>query len=84
MKGPLGFSEIKEFSYPTIFLIKYISQLTKNKKVFSIIGGGHLTTTIKKYNIPKNFSHISLSGGALIQYISGGKLLGLEAIKNKR
>ena len=30
------------------------------------------------------FSYISLSGGALIQYISGGKLPGLEAIEIKK
>ncbi len=85
MKGPLGFSEIPEFSKTTIAILKHISDLTKNKHIFSLIGGGHLNTTIKKYSIPKNFSYISLSGGALIEYISGEKLPGLESIrKNKR
>jgi len=83
MKGPLGFSEIDEFSYGTVEILKEISMISKNKKVFSLIGGGHLTTTISKYKIPDNFSHISLSGGALIAYISGEKLPGLEALKQK-
>ncbi len=82
MKGPLGFSEIPRFSHTTISLLKHISNLTKNRGVFSIVGGGHLTTTIKKYNVPKNFSYISLSGGALLEYISGKKLPGLEAIED--
>ncbi|MDO8508259.1 MAG: phosphoglycerate kinase [Nanoarchaeota archaeon] len=84
MKGPLGFSEIREFSFPTVSLLKTISSLTKNKKLFSLLGGGHLNTTIKKHKIPKNFSYNSLSGGALIKYISGEKLPGIEAIKNKK
>jgi len=83
MKGPLGFSEISQFSTSTIEILRQISDLTKNKKIFSIIGGGHLTTTIKNYKISNNFSHISLSGGALIKYISGEKLPGIEALKKK-
>lgn len=83
MKGPLGFSEITAFSYATTTILKTISRLTKNNSIYSIIGGGHLATSIKKYNIPKNFSHISLSGGALIKALSGEKLPGLEALKIK-
>lgn len=82
MKGPLGFSEIPQFSLATVQMLKFIAQLTKKKKVFSLLGGGHLTTSIQKYKIPDNFSYISLSGGALIQYFSGKPLPGIEAIKN--
>lgn len=82
MKGPLGFSEMPHFSYATVEILKEISSLSKKKKVFSLLGGGHLTTTLEKYKIPNNFSHISTSGGALIAYISGEKLPGLEALEN--
>ncbi len=81
MKGPLGYSEIPKFSYATVEILKEISKLSKNKKVFSLLGGGHLTTSTAKYNIPNNFSHISTSGGALIAYISGNKLPALEILK---
>jgi phosphoglycerate kinase len=81
MKGPLGYSELPKFSYSTIEILKEVSNLTKKKKITSLLGGGHLTTTIKKYEVPDNFSHISTSGGALIAYLSGEKLPGLNAIK---
>ncbi len=81
VKGPLGFSEIDNFSYGTVEFLRYLSNLSKSKKIYTIIGGGHSTTTIDKYNIPNTFNHISLSGGALIYYISGKKLPGIEAIK---
>jgi len=84
MKGPLGFSEMPMASYATIAILNEISNLSRKRKIFSLLGGGHLTTTISKYKIPDNFSHISLSGGALIAYISGEKLPGLEALKNSR
>ena len=48
------------------------------KKLFSLLGGGHLTTTIQKYNIPNTFSYISLSGGALLAYLAGKELPGLK------
>ncbi|MEK6850457.1 MAG: phosphoglycerate kinase [Nanoarchaeota archaeon] len=82
MKGPLGFSEIPHFSYATVEILKEISLLSKRKRIFSLIGGGHLTTTLEKYKIPNNFSYISTSGGALIAYISGEKLPGLEALED--
>lgn len=80
MKGPLGFSEMKNFKYATVEILKEVSLLSKKKKIFSLLGGGHLTTSIDEYKIPNNFSHISLSGGALIAYISEEKLPGLEAL----
>lgn len=82
MKGPLGYSEIEKFSYGTVEILKLISKLTKEGKCFSLLGGGHLTTSIEEYHIEDNFSHISTSGGALIAYISGEKLPGLEALEN--
>ncbi len=84
MKGPLGFSEIPEFSRATKEILSHISTLTKSKKIFSIIGGGHLTATIKRYKIPKSFSYVSLSGGALIAYISGKTLPGIIALKKSK
>ena len=81
VKGPLGYSEIKEFSYSTVEILKEISILTKKGKVFSLLGGGHLSTTIQEYKINNNFSHISTSGGALISFISGNQLPGLIALE---
>lgn len=80
MKGPLGFSEKSEYSYGTVEVLREISKLSK-KGAFSLLGGGHLTTSIEEYKIPNNFSHISTSGGALIAYISGKELPGITALE---
>lgn len=80
MKGPLGFSELPLFSTGTKKLLYYLSTLTRKKHALTILGGGHLSTTIKKYKIPNNFSYISNSGGALIKFISGEKLPGIIAL----
>jgi len=81
MKGPVGYSENPEFAYATVEILKKISAQTRKKNIFSIIGGGHLTSTLEKYKIPNNFSHIGIAGGALIAYLSDKKLPGLEALK---
>lgn len=79
MKGPAGFCPEKQFCNGTFAILKAI---TNNKKAFSVIGGGTLSNAIKKSKIPKSkFNHISLSGGALLRYIAGEKLPGLEVLK---
>lgn len=78
MKGPAGFSSDKRFAKGTVLLLEVIA----SSKGFSLVGGGHLRDTIKKYRLPKKkFGHVSLSGGALLNYIAGEKLPGIEALK---
>jgi len=78
MKGPAGFCSDKRFCQGTNEILKAVS----NIKGFSVIGGGHLSDAIKLMKINKNkFNHISLSGGALLNYIAGEKLPGLEVLK---
>lgn len=82
MKGPAGAYADKGFFEGTRKILKAIS---KNKG-FSLLGGGHLADAVNKSKIPKKkFGHISLSGGALLDYIAGEKLPGLEVLrKNKK
>jgi len=76
MKGPAGFSADKKFAKGTLILLKTIAK----SKGFSLVGGGYLNDTIEKYKL-SGFGHISLSGGALLRYVSGEKLVGLEALE---
>ncbi len=79
MKGPAGDCNVKGFEKATFAILKAIAS---NKKCFSLIGGGHLSDAIELSKIPKSrFSHISLSGGALLNYIAREKLPGLEVLR---
>jgi phosphoglycerate kinase len=81
MKGPIGYCEEERFKKGTYEILKAISK----SKAFSVLGGGHLSTAIKESRISeKKFGHISLSGGALVSYIVGEKLPGIEAIKHQK
>lgn len=78
MKGPAGDCSRKIFSNGTFAILKAIA----DSKAFSVIGGGHLSDAIEASHIDiKKFGHISLSGGALLSYIAGEKLPGLEVLK---
>src|SRR3989344_3265774 len=82
MKGPLGYCEDEKFSVGTVTILNEIAKRTKEKKLFSLIGGGHLSNAFARAKLnEKDFSHVSLSGGALLSYIDGENLPGLEVLK---
>ncbi len=81
MKGPAGDCSDKKFAKGTFSILKAVS----NSKGFSVIGGGHLSDAIESSGISKKkFGHISLSGGALLNYIAGEKLPGIEALNKSK
>ncbi len=84
IKGPLGYSEVPAFSNGTVEILKAIAERTHKHHTYSLLGGGHLTTTITTYKIPNHYSYISLSGGALMAYLAGERLPGLEALKRSK
>ncbi len=77
VKGPSGDCTEKGFCKGTIEILRAVSKA----KGFSLIGGGHLNDALNISKIPQEkFGHISLSGGALLRYLAGEKLPGLEAM----
>lgn len=78
MKGPCGDFSSHGFSRGTFEILRAIAK----SKAFSLIGGGHLSDAIRASKIiEKKFGHVSLSGGALLRYVAGEKLPGIEALK---
>lgn len=77
MKGPAGNTSEKQFAIGTEVILRAASEC----RGFVLVGGGHLSDAIEKYKIPKDkFGYISLSGGALLNYVAGEKLPGLVAL----
>ena len=76
-KGSMGMFEDKNFALGTREVLKAISK----SKAFSIIAGGQSSDALKKFKMKKSkFGYVSLSGGALVHYISGKKLPGLSVL----
>lgn len=78
IKGAPGDLDQRGFEVGTKELLKAIAK----SKAFSVVSGGSIISAIERFKINKNnFSHVSLSGGALVYYLAGRKLPGLEALK---
>lgn len=74
--GPMGKFEEKEFENGTRAIAEAIAQ----SPVFSVVGGGETVEFINKLGLIDKFSHVSTGGGALLAFLSGEKLPGLEAL----
>ncbi len=77
MKGPAGYYLDPQFIQGTKALLTAVAK----SKAFSLLGGGQLNEAIDRSKIPKKkFGYISLSGGALLDYVAGKRLPGLEVL----
>ena len=77
--GPLGLIEKKAYAKASIAIAEAVG---RNRKAFSVSGGGETVMFLKKYKLDKKFSFISTGGGAMIDFLAGEKLPGIEALKN--
>ncbi len=75
--GPVGKIEEKEYQKGTEKVARAIIQT----KVFSIVGGGDTIDFINKIGLINKFSFISTGGGAMLSFLSGEKLPGIEVLK---
>lgn len=72
--GPLSQTEKKEAKEGTMEIARAIIE----SGAFSVIGGGETVEFIKSENLTDKFSHISTGGGAMIAYLSGEEMPGLN------
>jgi len=78
VKGPAGAYEHEEFRKGT----REIYSALAESKAFTLIGGGDSSTAIKLVGLKiDDFSYVSLAGGALIHYLSGKTMPGVEILK---
>ena len=75
--GPLGKIEEKKYQNGT----KEIAKKIIESRAYSIVGGGDTIAFLGKYNLRDKFDFISTGGGAMLDYIVNGKLVGIEVLK---
>lgn len=76
--GPMGMAEKRGFEKGTKAVAEAIAN---NPDCFSVVGGGETVTALKKLKLDKKMSFISTGGGAMLEYLSGRKLPGIEALR---
>jgi len=75
--GPMGLFEEDPFSEGT----KEIAKAVASSKGYSIIGGGDTIAALDKFGYINKASYVSTGGGAMLEFMSGKKLPGIEALE---
>ena len=78
--GPAGYFENPNFANGSIEIAKKIIENKKNKKIFSVVGGGDTVSLLNSLKIINNFDFVSTAGGAFLEYLEGKKLPGISAL----
>ncbi len=76
--GPLGLIERQKYARGSMAVARAI---VKNRRAFSVAGGGETVMFLKKYKLDKKFGFISTGGGAMMDFLAGKKLPGIEALR---
>jgi phosphoglycerate kinase len=73
--GPFGIYE-KGYTEGTEGIIRAIAK----EKGYSLIGGGDTVASIRALHLENDFSFLSTGGGAMLDYLVDGSLVGIEAL----
>ncbi|MCK9204808.1 MAG: phosphoglycerate kinase [Bacteroidales bacterium] len=77
--GPMGVFEMNNFEAGTRFVAEALAKATANG-TFTLVGGGDSVAAINKYGLADKVSYVSTGGGAMLEYIEGKVLPGIQAI----
>lgn len=80
--GPMGMFEEKPFDVGTIEIAKAVAEATRSGAV-SVVGGGDSVAAVNETGLQSEISHISTGGGAALEFLSGKRLPGVDALTDK-
>ena len=78
--GPMGVFEMESFQSGTKSVALSIAEATKNG-TFTLVGGGDSVAAINRFQLADQVSYVSTGGGALLEYMEGKVLPGIQAIR---
>ena len=78
--GPLGHFEVKPFHTGTVALARLIGGRGKGK-AFTVVGGGETVDAVRQSHQFEHIDLVSTGGGAMLEFLAGKKLPGIEALK---
>jgi len=73
--GPMGLCEVEEFANGTEIVAQAVASARK-----SVVGGGDTIAAANKFGLLDKYSFVSTGGGAMLEFLAGRKLPGLEAL----
>lgn len=80
--GPMGVFEEPPFDQGTIGIAKACAEAA-DRGATVIVGGGDSVSAVVRAGVADRITHISTGGGATLEYLTGEKLPGVEALTDK-
>ena len=77
--GPMGVFEIDPFADGTTAIAEAVADATDDG-AFSVVGGGDSVSALAQSGCADRISHVSTGGGALLAFLEGAPLPGIEAL----
>ncbi len=77
--GPMGVFENPRFAEGTFAVARSVA----SSSAFSIVGGGDSAAAVNESGLADRIGHISTGGGAALEFLSGRRLPGVEALTDK-
>jgi len=77
--GPMGVFEFENFQYGTKKIAQTVVEATQ-KGAFSLVGGGDSVAALHRFHLQDDVSYVSTGGGAMLEYLEGKKLPGIQAL----
>ena len=78
--GPMGVFEVEKYSSGTIHVARAVALATW-RGATSVVGGGETIAALRKAEVLESeISHMPTGGGALLEYIGGSSLPGIEIL----
>lgn len=74
--GPMGKFEDQQFMMGT----KAVAEAIANSSAFTIVGGGDTIAAVNQLGLSGRFSFVSTGGGAMLAFLAGQRLPGLEVL----
>lgn len=78
--GPMGKFEDEDASEGTKQITRAIA---KNEAATQVIGGGETLEAVARFSEFSHFDYVSMSGGAMLEYLSGKTLPAIEALEDR-
>jgi len=79
--GPMGVFEIEQFAKGTMAVAEAVADATDDG-AFSVVGGGDSVSALSRSGFTERISHVSTGGGAMLTFLEGAPLPGIEALSD--